>query len=210
MPGWVYWTIGLLALWVVYLLHSTYRKSSEIRGMSFQHRQETDAVSKEASRKVEMIQQELADYKMEYISETERHRDEVEKMRTEYALLHQKYQLLLDQRGDVLLSEKMEALAIPPGVYFINDGVPVKGKIDDHRPFGDYTVYCAPNGKRYHADYYCGSGYSYRATHIYDVAGKRLPCKNCVWHPVTEVPEWYVQVKELRKMVRGGNGNDRT
>lgn len=49
----------------------------------------------------------------------------------------------------------VESIDIPPDVYFIDDFIPVKGKISKDKPFGDFTVFITSNGSRYHTDRYC-------------------------------------------------------
>lgn len=85
---------------------------------------------------------------------------------------------------------------IPYGVYLVNGSV-VLGEISPQRPFGDFTVYVSPNSKVYHSDPYCGSSFSLKAKHVYDVIDHKRPCLKCGKSHGSTVPEWYHHLTEV-------------
>ena len=90
----------------------------------------------------------------------------------------------------------LHRIQIPPDVYLINGYTPVKGIIEDRRPYGDLTVYVAHRGRCYHTNCYCGSGILY-VQHAYDTIGKIPPCKTCAGSYSEQVPEWYLDLKKI-------------
>ena len=90
----------------------------------------------------------------------------------------------------------LSALNIPPDIYFINGATPVLGKISKDKPFGDFTVYVAQNGRCYHRDRFCGTGLLF-PEHAYEVIGKLRPCKNCASYYQESIPKWYRHLTAL-------------
>lgn len=89
-------------------------------------------------------------------------------------------------------SETSVLIDLPNNIYFVNGNVPVKGKVTDRKPYGDFTVYLAQKGHCYHSDCSCGSGYL-RAVHIFEVYGKKTPCQKCGKALPDGIPKWYTE-----------------
>lgn len=86
---------------------------------------------------------------------------------------------------------------IPKDVRFIDDGVPVKGRISKFRPFGDFTAYTTDKSAVYHANSYCGSSYDLETVHVFSVVETKRACKKCGGTLPTSIPEWYQDVHLL-------------
>lgn len=95
-----------------------------------------------------------------------------------------------------LPSEKTVFGELPNDVYFINGNVPVKGRISDRKPFGEFTAYIAQKGRCYHSDSYCGSGYL-RPIHVFRTHGEKIPCSKCCDMLPDGIPDWYIRNRHL-------------
>lgn len=100
-----------------------------------------------------------------------------------------------------------EPIEIPDDIYFVRGTVPVKGKVNEAQPFGDFTVFVAHKGQKYHTDRFCSTSYFsvMKPAHVYDVIGTRSACHKCaLWHPCGHQrtpPEWYIKVNALAKEI---------
>lgn len=100
-----------------------------------------------------------------------------------------------------------EPIEIPDDIYFVRGTIPVKGKVTEDQPFGDFTVFVAHKGQKYHTDRFCSTSYFsvMKPAHVYDVIGTRSACHKCaLWHPCGHQrtpPEWYIKVNALAKEI---------
>lgn len=95
----------------------------------------------------------------------------------------------------VAQADGLVATLVSEGVCLINGRTPVKGKITDRKPFGDYTAYVAERGRCYHSDPYCSSGYL-NTVHIFKVCEKKPPCLKCGRTLPGGLPKWYTDNKD--------------
>ena len=112
------------------------------------------------------------------------------------------------KQGKIRQARNKEVLAklgcgdidIPDQVSLLDDGTPTTGAVSEARPFGDYTVFVADNGRRIHKNKHCCKN-SF-ACHIFEVSEYweyLAPCKRCATKlNVPTVPSWYLQIKEGR------------
>lgn len=119
--------------------------------------------------------------------------DEVEQLKKENMEL---FAVINDLRSGVAIAssdadgDSFISLLISEGIYFVNGRTPVKGKVTDRKPFGDFTAYVSQRGRCYHSDPYCGSGYL-SAVHIFTVCNRKAPCSKCKDVLPDGLPEWY-------------------
>ncbi len=119
------------------------------------------------------------------------------------------YQIILwlrkRKQGKIRQARNKEVLAklgcgdvdIPNQVSLLEDGTPTIGAVNETRPFGDYTVFVADNGRRIHKNAHCcKNGCAY---HIFEVSEYFTLCKRCAAKmDIPTVPNWYLQIKEGR------------
>ena len=88
---------------------------------------------------------------------------------------------------------------IPRGVSLMPDGTPTIGDVSDFRPFGDYTVYIAVKGCRYHKRMSCCK--TGVAHHLFKLPPNVTPCQICAkgMDVRPEVPMWYRQIENKSK-----------
>lgn len=98
-------------------------------------------------------------------------------------------------------------VTVPSYVVFDKNDMPIKISLDRERPYGDYTVYITRNGSVYHCDRFC-SGYAERTVHLFNAVETHRPCIKCAYRTLLprEVPQWYKDIIELRRMQRAKNG----
>ncbi|MBQ9838307.1 MAG: KTSC domain-containing protein [Oscillospiraceae bacterium] len=109
------------------------------------------------------------------------------------------------KQGKIRQARNKEVLAklgcgdadIPTQVVLLEDGTPTIGEVSATRPFGDYTVFVADNGRRIHKNAHCcKNSFAY---HIFDIPECLVPCKRCATKlNVPTVPSWYLQIKGKR------------
>lgn len=83
---------------------------------------------------------------------------------------------------------------IPSGVTLTTRCIPVKGTASKDMPYGDYTIYTAKGGKKYHTKYRCCNATT--PMHFFDLPETLEPCKNCVptdMYP-QPLPNWYLRL----------------
>ncbi len=115
-----------------------------------------------------------------------------------------------ERNRNTLLQANPKAIlpeGIPSNVKLKLECTPVCGYVSKDRPYGDYTVYITPNGKKYHYSYNCC-----RATtpiHIFRVHEDLTACRNCVPARMqhNQKPDWYLalqkEVKPSQYAVQG-------
>ena len=109
------------------------------------------------------------------------------------------------KQGKIRQARNKEVLAklgcgdidIPDQVSLLDDGTPTIGAVNETRPFGDYTVFVADNGRRIHRNAHCcKNSFAY---HIFEIPECLAPCKRCARKmEIPTVPSWYLQIKEGR------------
>lgn len=89
---------------------------------------------------------------------------------------------------------------IPPDVTLNLSCTPVKGRKTPERPFGEYTVYTTPNGKKYHCKYRCCNATN--PVHLFKIPDGLTPCMNCVPAEMrfNRLPNWYLQIANPNQM----------
>lgn len=95
--------------------------------------------------------------------------------------------------------QSLSRIEIPNFVYFNDHGIPVKGDISEYMPFGEFTVFITGRSTIYHSERFCGSAFSMKPIHIYDVIDTKRPCFRCGKYYGNECPKWYTQIKEFNK-----------
>ena len=209
IPTWIYWVMGILGVVCIILMVNIHWKNDELRGwetryrsVNNDHEKKVSEIKQTCSAKIEQNKKIHEQDLIEYKSQLSQCRTSIAELSEENASLKNKYLLTVNalgkSQGDSSIVHTIEGLEFPKGVYLINGTTPVKGRILDRKPYGEYTVYVAERGKCYHADCYCGSGL-YNAKHIFEVLEKKVPCRKCVYSPPKEIPEWYKKLKSIKK-----------
>lgn len=94
----------------------------------------------------------------------------------------------------VLQSLNCENVLVPQGVVLLPDGTPTIGATSAYRPYGNYTVYLSPSGRKIHANPRCCRKLS--AFHLFEVPASYAPCKNCAKciQVPSKLPDWYCEI----------------
>lgn len=103
------------------------------------------------------------------------------------------------ENAEILDNLGVEDVKVPKGVSLMSDGTPTIGYVSDLRPFGDYTVYIATKGHRYHKRMSCCKAGV--AHHLFKLPPNVTPCQICAkgMDVEPEVPMWYRQIENKRK-----------
>lgn len=93
----------------------------------------------------------------------------------------------------------VSGVELPKNVALLPDGTPTIGDVSDFRPFGDYTVYIAAKGNRYHKRMSCCK--TGVAHHLFKLPPNVTPCQICAkgMDIRPEVPMWYRQIENKSK-----------
>lgn len=92
-------------------------------------------------------------------------------------------------------------IILPPDIRLKQSFTPIKGKITEHYPYGEYTVFLTPLGTTYHCKHTCAP--SARPMHFFDLPGDIRPCGRCVrpdMYPQPR-PDWHTQITQKLERV---------
>ena len=95
----------------------------------------------------------------------------------------------------------LHRIELPVDVYFIDGNIPVKGIVTSSSPFGDFTVFTLSRSDIYHSNKYCSGTFSMEAVHLFDVIGKKRPCRRCGKNHGSTPPKWYIELADLKKQI---------
>ncbi len=91
----------------------------------------------------------------------------------------------------VLRSLGAEDISIPRGIKLLPDGTPITGQSSGCFPYGGYTVFISPSGRKFHKRIHCCRSLS--AIHLFKLPREYTPCRSCASgmpYPVV-LPIWY-------------------
>lgn len=95
---------------------------------------------------------------------------------------------------NVLHSLGAGTVVLPQGVTLLPDGTPVSGQVSRFHPYGSYTVFISPSGRKFHKHIRCYRNLT--AIHLFKLPPGYTPCKNCasgMQYPVIR-PAWYMEL----------------
>lgn len=95
---------------------------------------------------------------------------------------------------DKIAAGEDPSIQLPKDIHLKQLYTPIKGTSSKEYPYGEYSVFVAPTGKKYHCKRDCVS--SAKLMHFFDLPQDTEPCSKCVPknmypHPL---PEWYTQI----------------
>ena len=128
-----------------------------------------------------------------YSRNEQRHRAEVERLKQE----------LNFEKNTNTLRKSNSGLSVPPDLpsdVTLNLAcTPIKGSCSPQRPFGDYTVYITPKGKKYHCKYRCCNATN--PVHLFKIRNELTACSNCVPAQIRfeQPPSWYSELTNPHK-----------
>lgn len=217
MPTWGYWVIGILGC-VAVIQHLIIRSMSKDIDSHRETIRENLKKNDQLKSDIETLKKENLrianseeDWKRQ-VNQIKSNSDTVIRLKdSRIAALTRKVELIQNEKDELyqrypfaktgptsqLLTHPIN---LPNDVYFIRGKVPVKGTVNEDRPFGDFTVFITQRGKKYHSNKYCGSVIFSTPAHVYDILNDHAPCTRCAtslpFRP-KQIPEWYTEVKKL-------------
>ena len=183
MPTWVYYIFLTQATIGIALLIANKSKKSTISELQRNHEKELKSMHRSYEEKLKKkrateadllsIQSQISLAKKDYTeikSLLAQKREEIDKLNTLHKRIEQ----------------------TPLDVYYSEDGLPILGRKQAHKPYGAYTVFINAKSSIYHTDYSCASSMSHQE-HIFNVINYARPCKKCALgaFDFDNVPDWY-------------------
>jgi len=219
MPPWGTWTIAILGIVsvILFLVNRSQNNQIDMQDKKIRSLEDTcnefRTTLKKRNDEIELLNETKQQYKFEAIHARKRAEGMVSIREAEIAILIKKLSILQSKNNELykklpLLKteppeQEYEIIDIPDEVYFVQGNIPVKGEVTVNKPFGDFTVFVAHHGKKYHIDPYCGGSPSLDAVHLYDILGSKSPCFRCALtyasHNPRTMPDWYQKTKALKK-----------
>lgn len=97
---------------------------------------------------------------------------------------------------DKIASGEDTSILLPNDIHLKQSYAPIKGSISKNYPFGEYTVFMTPTGKKYHCKFECVT--SANPLHFFDLPKDAEPCWKCVPKDMRPqpLPEWYIQIRK--------------
>ena len=180
----IYYLIGIMVVAICILILIIIFKNNEV-----QRRSQNLSLCKNEIQKIKQLE-------IQYIKENNELKKEVESLKTNINILNQelnKAKKEIENREQAIQNIK----AAPKGISFATDNMPILGKNNTDKPYGDYTVYYSPNSHIYHTDKYCAS-YNSIKMHIFRAFSKGRPCGKCAnkYSNFTELPTWFTNYKD--------------
>lgn len=124
--------------------------------------------------------------------------DRLQKAQAEMAA-RRKEEETRDNNMRVLRSLGADTVVIPKGITLLPDGSPILGQVSKCFPYGSYTVFISPSGRKFHKSSHCCWNLS--AVHIFKLPPGYAPCRNCasgMQYPVIR-PAWYTELMARKR-----------
>lgn len=174
------------------LIVNNHSKAKKIDYMEYGHKNDIDALKKSY------------DFKMKEVTDKY---GELNSLNKQLAELNQKItsakaELLQLQKETNSAKEELKQISnrkrclenAPNDVYFADNGMPIRGKANPEKPYGDFTVYINRRTGVFHTDPFCSFSFTTK-DHIFNVISTARPCKKCAEDSCefSTVPDWFVR-----------------
>ena len=221
VPTWIKWLWGCLSVLILCLLVSNHWKKQEISHLqkaidkqAKDAREQNECHKTELRKKDEDFHKQISDLKTKHSEQLKKTKldmqETIEQLKSDNVKLRNELGSVISTIpiGEVYYPDTAEVsrllyrISIPSDVYFIDGKIPVKGRVNEYDPLGDYTVFVGKSSSVYHSFKYCGSAYDLKPVHVFDVMGKLRPCRKCGKEYGNEPPKWYTELVALQEKTK--------